>query len=227
MSTEREPGGVLAFWTDVPTEHEADFNEWYNRQHFPERLAVPGFLRGARYRAVRGEPAYFAFYEVKTPTVLTQPAYVERLDNPTEWTQSEMARMRNSIRSAFIVYGEHGAGMGGMLAALRLAPEPGREKGFREEMAGPFAARLCKTPGIFRVLCLEGEEAASRLGTKERRLRGDGDESVEWALLVEASGEAALEAALADHLNKAGLRGLGAPEGTQIGFYRLLHARAA
>ena len=29
--------GVLAVWTDVVTEHEAEFNSWYSEEHLPER----------------------------------------------------------------------------------------------------------------------------------------------------------------------------------------------
>lgn len=41
---------ILIVWTDIPAEIEADFNEWYNREHLPDRvLRMPGFLRGRRY----------------------------------------------------------------------------------------------------------------------------------------------------------------------------------
>jgi hypothetical protein len=35
--------GLLAVWADVDPEVEAEFNEWYDKEHVPERLAVPGF----------------------------------------------------------------------------------------------------------------------------------------------------------------------------------------
>ena len=44
--------GILIVWTDVAAEIETDFNEWYNREHLPDRiLRMPGFLRGRRYVA--------------------------------------------------------------------------------------------------------------------------------------------------------------------------------
>ncbi len=55
--------GVLAIWNGIAEEAEADFLAWHVREHIPERVAVPGFLRARRYVALRGEPRYFNFYE--------------------------------------------------------------------------------------------------------------------------------------------------------------------
>ena len=48
--------GLLMVWADVPAEKEDEFNRWYDEEHLPERMAIPGFLGGARYRAVKGGP---------------------------------------------------------------------------------------------------------------------------------------------------------------------------
>ena len=33
----------LFVWTDVDTTYEDDFNEWYDREHMEERVAIEGF----------------------------------------------------------------------------------------------------------------------------------------------------------------------------------------
>ncbi len=46
---------ILTIWTDIPADIEADFNDWYNREHLPDRIqGMPGFLRGRRYAAIAG-----------------------------------------------------------------------------------------------------------------------------------------------------------------------------
>ena len=40
--------GALANWHDVPDDAHADFNAWHTHEHIPERVGVPGFLRGRR-----------------------------------------------------------------------------------------------------------------------------------------------------------------------------------
>ena len=51
--------GILAIWMDCAAEGEADFNEWYHREHFPERVGVPGFLKGRALPRGRGRPGLF------------------------------------------------------------------------------------------------------------------------------------------------------------------------
>ena len=79
--------GLLMVWTDVPAEHEAEFNRWYNEEHLAERLSVPGFLSAARYEAVRGGPKHLAYYELESVAVLESEAYKYVQDHPTEWTR--------------------------------------------------------------------------------------------------------------------------------------------
>src|SRR2546429_2899191 len=62
--------GLLMVWVDVPADKEKEFNRWYNDEHLAERLAIPGFLAGARYEAVKGSPKHLAYYELESPAVL-------------------------------------------------------------------------------------------------------------------------------------------------------------
>ena len=79
--------GLLMVWADVPADKEKDFNRWYNEEHLAERLAIPGFLSGARYEAVKGGPKHLAVYELESAAVMESPAYKKVQANPTPWTQ--------------------------------------------------------------------------------------------------------------------------------------------
>ena len=79
--------GLLMVWADILADKEAEFNQWYNEEHLKERLAVPGFLSGARYEAVKGGPKHLAVYELESPAVLESPAYKKVQANPTPWTK--------------------------------------------------------------------------------------------------------------------------------------------
>jgi len=41
--------GIFLVYTDVDPTHEEEFNAWYNTEHLPELLSLPGFLDAARY----------------------------------------------------------------------------------------------------------------------------------------------------------------------------------
>ena len=58
--------GVLAIWNDITDAAETEFVRWHVREHIPERVGLPGFLRGRRYIAHDGRPKYFNFYETET-----------------------------------------------------------------------------------------------------------------------------------------------------------------
>jgi len=64
---------------------EDEFNDWYDREHIPLRMAVPGFLSAQRYR-VSGAPHYLVVYEMQSATVLQSPAYRHVKNNPSERT---------------------------------------------------------------------------------------------------------------------------------------------
>ncbi|HSE06615.1 MAG TPA: hypothetical protein VLK35_20880 [Methylomirabilota bacterium] len=83
----RKGAGLLMVWADVPADKEDDFNRWYNEEHLAERMAIPGFLGGARYEAVKAGPKHLACYELESAAVLETPAYKKVQANPTEWTK--------------------------------------------------------------------------------------------------------------------------------------------
>lgn len=217
---------VLAFWTEIAAPAEADFNAWYNRQHLPERLAVPGFRSGARYRSVSGRRRYFAFYETEALATLNSDAYLARLDDPTAWTRRIMPEMRNAARSAFHVRARVGLGRGGIAATLRLAPRPGREETLERWLAGTALPALIAHDDVVAAQLWRADPAASRPATRELMLRGEADAIAEWAVLIEGADAAALRAAAAAELDRTGLHDQGAAPGTTFGCYRLLYALA-
>lgn len=79
--------GLLMVYTDVPAEHEDEFNRWYNEEHIAERLSIPGVLNAARYVAVRGGPKYLACYELDAPETYFSETWQHHLKNPTPWSQ--------------------------------------------------------------------------------------------------------------------------------------------
>ena len=68
------------------------YDAWLTHEHMPERMGVPGFLRGRRYVALDGAPPhrYFNFYEISDADVMTGAAYLHCLNHPTPQTQRVM-----------------------------------------------------------------------------------------------------------------------------------------
>jgi hypothetical protein len=128
-----EPAGaVLAIWTDIAPEIEADFDEWYRREHMPERLAVPGLRRGRRFRAIDGAPRSFACYDLASVETIVSSAYLERLDHPTTWTKRVMPGFRNTTRAVFRIGASVGQVAGAAALTMRLSPRPEQRVGLGE-----------------------------------------------------------------------------------------------
>ena len=82
----KKGSGLLMVWTDIPPDKEEGFNRWYNEEHLPELLSIPGFLNAARYEAVRGGPKYLACYELETPDAVNSPVIKKHQSSPSEWS---------------------------------------------------------------------------------------------------------------------------------------------
>ena len=116
--------GILAIWNDIAPDGYEHFERWYNREHLQERVGVPGFRFGRRYEVVSGgDRRFFAFYEVDSPDVLTSPAYMQRLENPTPWTQKTMTSFRNMVRTVCDLRRSEGDLAGSFAVVLRADGE--------------------------------------------------------------------------------------------------------
>jgi hypothetical protein len=66
---------ILFSQMEPPADRLGDFHEWYETDHIPARMALPGFSEARRYRVLDGEPDYLAIYELDTLAALTTDGY--------------------------------------------------------------------------------------------------------------------------------------------------------
>jgi len=92
----QEAQGLLAVWTDIAPEAEAEFNEWYNTEHIPQLVGIPGIISGRRYQAVEGSPKYLALYDLAIPEVVKSDAFRQLRESPTPWSKKIIPLFRNT-----------------------------------------------------------------------------------------------------------------------------------
>src|SRR5262245_63063317 len=90
---------ALAMWWDVPPEARAEWEDWHSHEHMPERLGIPGFLRGTRWAALSGRPRFFVMYELERFEIAMSQPYLARLNRPTPWSTKMMPHHLNMTRS--------------------------------------------------------------------------------------------------------------------------------
>lgn len=202
---------------DIAPEARAEHDDWHTHEHLPERLSIPGFLRGTRWVALQGSPQYCVLYEVERLETLVSPAYLERLNHPTPWTTKMMPHYRGMTRGLCRVAGRAGAGTGHVGLLCRFRPAPGQVARLDDWLGRQILPRLPAQPGLGSVQLLKAAIAAPM--THEQHIRG-ADAAVDWALLVTGyRQEAVADLARAD-LGAACFEAQGAT-GLRTGLYRI------
>jgi hypothetical protein len=81
--------GLLLTMTEPPPAMDEEFNAWYDGEHLPERLAIPGFRSARRWVAdvAPAEGRYLATYELDSQAVLSSSPYLARFQGATPWTR--------------------------------------------------------------------------------------------------------------------------------------------
>lgn len=216
----------IAIWHDIAPEGKADFYEWHNREHMPERVGISGFRRGRRYIAERATPEYFNLYEVDTPEVLTGQDYLNRLNSPTPWTRRAVTHFRNVSRSLCRVGSSFGCGQGGVTMTWRFEAMSGQEDELRRYLAREALPAAVERPGVLGAHFGVADRTGSEIVTEEKKVRGSGTLVPGWVILVEGISAALVEAAAEPALAVTTLRGRGASDPIEIGIYRLETSRA-
>ena len=90
-----KPRYLMIASMDVDPEHEAIFNEVYDKEHVPNLSKVPGVIAVKRYKReeltmniggerktiqIENEPVYTAIYELESPDDLTSPAWDKAIE---------------------------------------------------------------------------------------------------------------------------------------------------
>jgi hypothetical protein len=209
---------LLAF--DIVPEAVAEHDDWHTHEHLPERLSIPGFLRGTRWIAVSGQPRYVVLYEVAGIGTLTSPPYLERLDNPTPWTARVMPCYRGMARGLCSVSASFGVGLGHVMHLARFAPQASAPESLHDGLLQALEPSLPLRPGLGSVHLLAAAAAAPM--THEQRIRGP-DAGMHSALLVMGyAPDAVLECART--LLGTDVPGRTGPQVEAQGLYRLDYA---
>ena len=196
---------LLAF--DVAAEAVDEHDRWHTHEHLPERLSIPGFLRGTRWLAAEGAPRYMVLYEVASLATLTSPAYLERLDHPTPWTTKIMAYYRGMSRGLCAVLGSFGYGQGGAAALVRFTPSASQAVQLHRWLLDEALPRLSTTSGLGSAHLLQGVQPGAM--TNEQRIRG-ADRGVDSAVIVTGYDAIAVTRHAQALLDAGGLSGRGA-----------------
>ncbi len=172
----KEARGLLAIWADVDKDHLIEFQKWHNCQHVAERVSIPGFHVGRRYRGTGEAPDFLMYYETDDSKVMAGKPYQLAINNPTPWTKEVIPHLRNTLRSIYTLVssiGEKARTEAPYIFLVRFNVEPKSENQVIESYQEHFK-RILSIPGVYRVRLYEMDDGVSNISTAERKIHGGG-----------------------------------------------------
>jgi hypothetical protein len=89
--------GILIAAMDFSAGREDEFHDWYDLEHVPERLRVPGLLNAERWIDAKNPKVAVATYDLETVGVLYSTPYVAIAGaNSSSWTK-RTAKFRKGL----------------------------------------------------------------------------------------------------------------------------------
>jgi hypothetical protein len=155
--------GILIAAMDFSGAAEDEFHDWYDTEHVPERLRVPGFVNAERWIGAQNPKISVATYDLDSRAVLDSAAYrAVGYDNASPWTRRVTARVKRLLRFAGeqILPGEASAptGAGALLVnAMNVARECEAE--FNEWYDSEHIPALGAVPGTLCARRFRSDEA--------------------------------------------------------------------
>jgi len=158
--------GILIAAMDFSACPEDEFHDWYDLEHVPERLRVPGFLKAERWIDTGNPKLSVATYDLDTVAVLRSPPYLAIAGaNSSPWTKRTQ-RFRKSLmryEGEQLVPGDGAAPAGAaavLLIAMNVAPEAEAE--FNEWYNTEHIPALGSVPGTLCARRYRGTGATQR-----------------------------------------------------------------
>ena len=115
------PQAAILIQFSLGADAVAEHDDWHTHEHMPERLALPGFLRGTRWTGLRDSADYCVLYELDSLEALDSDSYRQRLNNPTPWTSKMVQVCRAMRRTLCTVEASSAPCIGGFAAVFTFA----------------------------------------------------------------------------------------------------------
>ena len=84
--TQHIGGTIMVVMMEVDPEHEEEFNRWYDEEHLPERLEIPGYVSARRFKLEEGNGVlkYLCIWELEDGSPLQSEEYQAQQRRPSE-----------------------------------------------------------------------------------------------------------------------------------------------
>jgi len=177
--------GILIAAMDYSDVAQDEFDDWYDTEHIPERLAVPGFLNAERWLSGANPKQSVALYDLDNVAVLQSAPYrAVGGANGSPWTKRVTGRTKSMIRmeGEQLRPGDALAPVGQAAALLFIAmnPAPEHENEFNEWYNSEHLPQLGAVPGVLSARRYRGAGATQRYCAVYHLANPDVTNSAAW-----------------------------------------------
>ena len=174
----------LGIWHNVEPAWRAQYDAWHTDEHMPERSGIPGFLRGRRYINYALQPhVCFTLYEASHAETFRSPAYLARLNAPTEWTRKVQPHMPDFVRGVFRHVVSLGEGVGGAVLTIRVRGLDGDTHAMLPGLA-QVAQAIYGLAGVCGVHIGQALKDIASAPTQESKVRGESDQRTDDFVVI-------------------------------------------
>jgi hypothetical protein len=157
--------GLLFMAFDFSTAHEDEFHDWYDREHVPERLGVPGFINAERWIDEENPKVHVATYDLDSADVLSSAPYrAVGGANQSVWTRRVTGMCQRIMRyeGEQLLPGDlTGTPDAGALLVASMNIEPAAEAEFTEWYNTEHLPQLGSVPGVLAARRFRATDTAS------------------------------------------------------------------
>ena len=156
--------GLLFASFDFSPAQADEFHDWYDLEHVPERLRVPGFINAERWISADNPKIAAATYDLDSVDVMQSPPYKAiGYDNASVWTKRVTAIAHRILRftGEQVLPGDVTApsGAGGLLVAS-MNVDPAAEPEFNEWYNAEHLPQLGAVPGVLAARRYRADETS-------------------------------------------------------------------
>jgi hypothetical protein len=147
------PLGLLGGGFNSAKAAQDEFDDWYDTEHIPERLRIPGFINAVRWVGASSPRISLAVYDLESLDVLRKPEYrAVSPENFSPWSRRILQRKCERICRFNCV--QMGAGdriaplQGTGLFVFACNATAGNEPGIDEWLGNEHLLRMAEVPGV-------------------------------------------------------------------------------
>ena len=106
-ATQQVGSAILVVMMEVDEADDAVFNKWYNEEHLPERMAIPGYISARRFMLdpadtpSGGALRYLCIWELEDGSPLQSQLYREQNARPTPTKDAAGAVVKQRARGLY------------------------------------------------------------------------------------------------------------------------------